>query len=62
MNETLKSLVAKEGMAAVLATLRNLVSEEADELEELGEDAAGMEEVASLILTAARKYDELTVS
>ena len=46
MNETLESLVEKEGMAAVLAALRNLVSEEADELEELGEDAAWMEKVA----------------
>ncbi len=63
MNTTLRNLVAKEGMAAVLATLRTMVNEEVTELEDIGgEDAVtaiAMEEVASLILQAAAKYQEI---
>jgi hypothetical protein len=64
MNETLKSLVAKNGLAAVLASLGDLVREEAASLEDAGDPAdAGtvekLEGIAGRVVKAAAELDAI---
>jgi cytoplasmic iron level regulating protein YaaA (DUF328/UPF0246 family) len=62
LKATLAALVAKHGMAAVLAEARNLLSDEADELMEMENEAdertaRRIDAVASQVLQAAAAYD-----
>jgi hypothetical protein len=62
LKTALADLVAKHGMAAVLATTRNLLSDEADELMEMENEtdertARKIDAVACQVLQAAAAYD-----
>jgi hypothetical protein len=64
MHEELKALCDKHGVASVLCELRNVISREADDLEELGDPADAetvkkLEAVASAVLAAAVAYDAM---
>lgn len=63
-NETLKTLVKTHGLEAVLAGLVFITNEEAEEIRDMQtpEDEATadqIEEVTSLMLQAAKKYDAI---
>lgn len=60
MEETLRTLVEKHGMQAVLATLSQFLRNEADECVELQDsNAEPLEAIATQVLNAASAYDRL---
>lgn len=64
MKDKLKALVRKHGVVCVLCELRNLVAEEAADLEQEGDPADAptvekLEAVATKILAAACDYDAI---
>jgi hypothetical protein len=64
LKATLAALVSEHGMAAVLATARNLLAAEAEELCEMDNEtdlatAEKVEAVGSMVLDAADAYSKL---
>lgn len=60
MHDTLRTLVERHGMQAVLATLSQFLRNEADECDELEDaNAEPLADIATAVLNAASAYDRL---